>query len=60
MLSIDQCKKLFSSGCYTDEEVEKIRNELDVLASLLVKSYIERGTLPANGLTEDKQNDNVR
>jgi hypothetical protein len=57
MLPIDKCKKLLPSGSYTEEEVEKIRDELNALASLLVKSYIERCRQPTDGLMKEKQNE---
>ncbi len=40
MLSIEQCRRLLPSGRYTDEEVEKIRDSLRQLATVLVDEYL--------------------
>lgn len=48
-LSIEQCKKYLPKGSYADAEVEKIRDGLYQLASILVEDYLKSKERKKNG-----------
>lgn len=42
MLSVEQCKKYLPAGKYTDEEIERMRDELYQVAEILVDDFIKQ------------------
>lgn len=43
-LSIEECRKYLKGAGYTEQEIVEMRDELYQLATILVKSYIEKRT----------------
>ena len=54
MITIDRCRALLGSCGLTDAEVEKLLNDLRVLAEVALELVAAGGTLPELHLTEEQ------